>query len=71
VGGIPELVESGRQGILVEPGDVRTFAEAHTALLDQTFRTQLAHAGPARAALFSVEAMTQQTEQVYEQVRST
>jgi glycosyltransferase involved in cell wall biosynthesis len=70
VGGIPEIVEDGREGFLVPPGDIRRFTEAHQALLDNETRTRFAEAGRVRAALFSVERMTQNTERVYEQVLS-
>jgi glycosyltransferase involved in cell wall biosynthesis len=68
VGGIPEIVRDGEEGFLVPLGDIRKFAEAHLALLDDGIRTRLAEAGPARAALFSVDRMTENTERVYEQV---
>jgi spore coat protein SA len=36
VGGIPEIVESGRNGMLVEPGDVSQLAAALTHLVEHT-----------------------------------
>lgn len=68
VGGIPEIVEDGVSGVLVPAGDVRAFAAAHVRLLDAETRKRLGAAGPPRAAMFSVERMTEQTEQVYHKV---
>lgn len=68
IGGIPEIVENGREGLLVPPGDVTAFAAAHERLLDPALRSSYRAAGPTRAALFSVERMTECTEQVYQKV---
>lgn len=68
VGGIPEIVEHDREGLLVPPGDLRAFARAHVALLHDEARGRLAAAGPHRAALFSVDRMTENTERVYQKV---
>jgi glycosyltransferase involved in cell wall biosynthesis len=68
VGGIPEIVENETSGLLVPPDDIRAFAQAHVAMLDDSVRTRLASAGPIRAAHFSVEQMTQNTVRVYEKV---
>jgi glycosyltransferase involved in cell wall biosynthesis len=49
VGGIPELVEHGRTGLLVEPGDPRAFAEALRRLLaDPVLRRSFGRAGRER-----------------------
>jgi L-malate glycosyltransferase len=68
VGGIAEIVENGRNGLLVPSGNTQAFATAHESLLDEGFRTRLAAAGPARAAVFSVEAMTEGVERVYQEI---
>jgi glycosyltransferase involved in cell wall biosynthesis len=67
VGGVPELVESGEQGILVPPGDCEAFTDAMRTLLnDPEKRTAMANAARARAiAKFSVERMAQGYESVY------
>jgi len=68
-GGLPELIESGRSGILISPGDLDTFASAVTRLVtDPDYRHMLADAGPARAAMFSVERMVDGTMRVYDSV---
>ena len=45
VGGIPDLVEDGVNGLLVEPGDERALSEALVRLLrDRELATRLGHA---------------------------
>jgi len=69
VGGLPELIEDQRSGLLVPVGDVRAFAAATDRLVgDESVRKALAAAGPARAAQFSVERMVQGTQAVYDAV---
>jgi glycosyltransferase involved in cell wall biosynthesis len=67
VGGVPELVESGQQGILVPPGDCSAFTDAMRTLLnDPEKRTAMANAARARAtATFNVERMAQGYESIY------
>ena len=67
VGGVPELVESGRQGILVPPGDCAAFRDAMRTLLnDPEKRTAMAKAARVRAiATFNVERMAQGYERLY------
>lgn len=69
VGGVGEVVTDA-EGILVAPGDLRAFAHATERLvLDAKLRERLGAGGPARAAQFSVERMTDGVVAVYEQVR--
>lgn len=68
VGGIPEIVRSEVSGLLVPPGNVHAFAESHVRMLDAETRRRLGAAGPACAADFSVERMTDGVEQVYHKV---
>lgn len=65
VGGVGEIIENGVNGFIVTPGDVGGFAASHVSLMNTDTRQKLAGAGPSRAALFSVEQMTEGTEQVY------
>ncbi len=65
VGGIGEIVTNGVTGLVVPLGDIRGFAAAHAALCADDTRHAMARAGPSRAALFSVEQMTDGAEQVY------
>jgi glycosyltransferase involved in cell wall biosynthesis len=67
VGGVPELVESGQQGILVPPGDCAAFTDAMRILMnDPQKRTAMANAARARAtAAFNLERMAQGYETIY------
>lgn len=68
VGGISEIVEDRKNGLLVPLNDMRAFAAAHMSLLDLATRQRFSATGPDRAALFSVEAMTQGVERVYQHI---
>jgi len=68
VGGVPEIIQDDVNGVLVPAGDVHAFASAHVRMLAADTRRRLGAAGPARAALFSVERMTDGIEQVYHKV---
>src|SRR4030095_16965911 len=62
-GGIPEIVDDGRNGVLVEPRDHRGMARAIVRLLnDDPLRQRRGAAGRARVAdRFSVERMVEET----------
>jgi glycosyltransferase involved in cell wall biosynthesis len=69
VGGLPELIEHERSGLLVPPGDPAAFAEATARLVrDSAARTALGSAGPARAEQFSVDRMVRGTQRSYDAV---
>jgi len=69
VGGLPELIEDQRSGLLVPAGDVAAFAAATDRLVrDDSLRRSLATAGAARAAHFSVERMVRGTQAVYDAI---
>ncbi len=69
VGGIPEVIEDNVSGILVSAGDTRAFALAAERLLtDPELRRRLGEGARDKAAQFSAEAMTEQTEAVYQSV---
>src|SRR5262249_37743843 len=67
VGGIPEVVEDDRTGLLVPSGDVRALAGALEALIDnQTRRRALGRAAQARAReRFSAEVIVPRYEALY------
>lgn len=68
-GGLAELVESGRSGLLAPPGDARAFAhEVERLATDGALRQALADGGRARAAQFSVERMASGASAVYDMV---
>lgn len=70
VGGIPEVVESGKGGLLVAPGDADGLARGVEALiLDKERRNALGRAGQRRAReLFSVDAILPRYEELYRRV---
>jgi glycosyltransferase involved in cell wall biosynthesis len=69
VGGLPELIEDGKSGLLAPAGDVAAFAAATDRLVsDPDLRAALATAGPTRAADFSVDRMIRGTQSVYDNV---
>ena len=71
VGGIPEVIEHEKSGILVAPGDVGTFAGWISRLTaDSGLRHSLGEAAIARAKTFDASRMTKETEAVYQEVLS-
>ena len=73
VGGIPEVVDDGRTGLLVDPRDARQLAAAIVKLLqDQQQRERMAAAGYERVrARFTVDRMVAQTAAVYRRLSRT
>jgi L-malate glycosyltransferase len=72
VGGIPEVIEHGRTGLLVPPHDPPALATAVVTLLkDNALRQQMGEAGLERVGTqFSVEKMVEETVRAYRQVLS-
>lgn len=69
VGGVPELVDSGRNGLLVEPGRPDQLAAALLELAeDEEKRKIWGTAAGERAAAFSVESMVGKIEELYEEL---
>lgn len=67
VGGNPELLDQGRAGVLVPPGDPDALAQAVADLLDDPARAQaLAHAASLRAEQFDIRAVAANLEALYE-----
>lgn len=71
-GGLPEILDHGRAGVLVPPGDAEALAAAALSLLrDGERRQALVRRGKARfEECFTVERHVQQIVQVYEEVLS-
>ena len=69
---LPEVVENGRTGLLVEPGDYEQIAEAIISLLsDEKLRKKMGFEGRKRVLrLFSWDKAVEQTLKVYEAVLS-
>jgi glycosyltransferase involved in cell wall biosynthesis len=70
VGGVPEVIEDARTGVLVAPGDARALASAVTALATNPLRrARLGRAGPERAReRFSIEAMGRALVRIYSEL---
>lgn len=70
VGGIPEMIQDGLNGILVSPKDPERLAEALIRLIrDEPARRRMGEAGRARVqSEFSAEAMARATEALYRRV---
>lgn len=68
VGGTPEIIEDGKHGLLVPPGDSRALAEAICAVLEQPLLAgRLSHDARKRVeAEFSFDNMVRETEGLYE-----
>ena len=66
VGGIPELIQDGDTGIVIEPANPVALAEALTRLLyDEDVRRSMGRKGRERVlALHTMERMIEQTQQV-------
>ena len=71
VGGIPEVIEHEKSGLLVEPGDARAVAAAVESLIqDPARRVSLGRAARKRArTLFSAEVIVPRYEALYRRVR--
>ena len=69
VGGIPEVITSGVDGLLVPPADVDSLAAAVGSLLaDPSLRARLGEAGYRTVAdRFSIDAQVRRTESVYDE----
>jgi glycosyltransferase involved in cell wall biosynthesis len=68
-GGVPELIDHGRNGLLIEPGDAGGLTEWLLRLLTDTpLQERLRKAGLETAQQFDVERMMQCTYQVYQNV---
>ncbi len=71
VGGIPELIQNGENGILIEPGDQSALSSALIKLgLDDRYRNAIAKAGKKRVKeSFSDQTVIPQLEHVYAKIK--
>jgi len=72
VGGIPEIISHGQNGLLIPPRDPAAIVEAIQQLLkDESLRKKLSEAAQATAARnFSYEILNQKTKQLYQSMES-
>ena len=69
VGGIPDLVKNGENGFLVEPADPLALAEAVKLLIGSPeLRMKMGAAGREMSEKYSVAAMIEKLDKLYEQV---
>ena len=69
VGGLPEVIEDGKSGLLIPPGDVQAFMRGAAELItDDALRAKLGDGARLRAKEFSVERMIERTAEVYHRV---
>ncbi len=67
VGGIPEVIVQGRNGLLVEAGDASAFATALERLVtDESLRHAIADRAADRAAEFDLRGATLRTQEIYD-----
>jgi len=70
VGGVPSVLDNGRGGALVQPGDPAALGEAIAQSLDdpQSARTRAAHAQRQSSERFSSEAMAHRYAALYDEL---
>jgi glycosyltransferase involved in cell wall biosynthesis len=72
VGGLPEVVEDGRQGFLVAPIDTEAFAERIVKILrDPELCARMSEAARLRATSFDIGRAVSRMEQVYGELLTT
>ncbi len=69
VGGIPDLVKDGKNGLLVPPADAPALAKAISDLLkDKEKRNRMGEAGKKMCRPYSAEAMVEQIDDLYKEL---
>ncbi|MFL5528220.1 MAG: glycosyltransferase family 4 protein [Gemmatimonadaceae bacterium] len=69
VGGLPEVIEDGKNGLLIKAGDIPGFVHAAAALIsDDGLRAMLGEGAKERAKEFGARRMIERTAEVYDRV---
>jgi len=69
VGGLPEVIEDGKSGLLIPAGDVQAFMRGAAELItNDALRARLGEGAKARAREFSDKRMIERTAEVYHRV---
>lgn len=69
VGGMPDMIEDGINGLLVPPGDVDALSQAIKRLMEEPqLRNKLGRAAQCRAAVYTADRILPQFEQLYSDV---
>jgi glycosyltransferase involved in cell wall biosynthesis len=69
VGGIPDLVQHGHNGLLVPPGDEKALAAAIRQLIDDPDKAKMmGQRGRQRCHQFSIDAMVEKIDQLYSEL---
>lgn len=69
VGGIPELIQNGKTGAIVEPGDIEALAAATISLLSAEDIAVKAHDAHISAEQFGLEQFITRIEAVYKEIK--
>jgi starch synthase len=72
VGGVPDLIDDGEQGLLVESQDPEAFAAAVASLLrdPERARTMGERGRERRRTEFDIDVMVRRLEKLYEDLRA-
>jgi glycosyltransferase involved in cell wall biosynthesis len=66
VGGVPDIIEDGANGLLVAPDDILALTKAlRTIITDTALRDKLANAHFEKSKLFTLKKMIKETENIY------
>jgi glycosyltransferase involved in cell wall biosynthesis len=69
VGGLPEVIEDGKSGLLIPAGDIQAFMRGAAELItNDALRARLGEGAKVRAREFSVKRMIERTAEVYHRV---
>jgi len=69
IGGIPDIVRSGRNGLLARPNNIKSFSSAILSILDNNkLRKRLGENGKKDVIQYSWERIANETEKIYESI---